>query len=97
MNMEKNCTNCKWLTYLKNHLDEDLPVCKHEVSFNFQLSDPKNCCCTYYEPSYVKTCVDNIRICLSNVFNTGSTMQQCDYDFINTRLDNILDFIKSKS
>lgn len=28
---KKNCTNCKWLTILKNHYDGNLYVCRHEV------------------------------------------------------------------
>lgn len=49
-NEKKNCTKCKWLTFLKNHLNEDLPVCRHEVAVNYRLAEPEAWYCTYFKP-----------------------------------------------
>lgn len=49
--MEKNCTNCKWYTVLKNYLNQDLPICRHEVAVGYENElDLKVCGCTYHEP-----------------------------------------------
>lgn len=51
MKMEKNCTNCKWYTVLKNYLNQDLPICRHEVAVGYEDElDLKVCGCTYHEP-----------------------------------------------
>ena len=49
-NERKNCTKCKWLTFVKDHLDEDLPICRHRTAVNYERSEPEAWCCTYYEP-----------------------------------------------
>lgn len=46
---QKSCINCKWYTVLKNHLKEDMPVCRHEVAINHG-TELKVSCCVYYEP-----------------------------------------------
>ncbi len=46
---QKNCTNCKWYTILKNHLKEDMPVCRHEVAIDHS-TELEVSCCVYYEP-----------------------------------------------
>ena len=38
--------------------------------------------------------IEGIRLILSNVYNTGSTLQDCDYDAIYKRLDVIENILK---
>lgn len=40
--------------------------------------------------------IEGIRLILSNVYNTGSTLQDCDYDAIYKRLDVIENILKGK-
>lgn len=40
--------------------------------------------------------IEGIRLILSNVYNTGSTLQDCDYDAIFKRLDVIENILKGK-
>lgn len=40
--------------------------------------------------------IEGIRLILSNVYNTGSTLQDCDYDAIYKRLDVIENILKGE-
>ena len=40
--------------------------------------------------------IESIRLILSNVYNTGSTLQDCDYDAIYKRLDVIENILKGE-
>ena len=40
--------------------------------------------------------IEGIRLILSNVYNTGSTLQDCDYDAIFKRLDVIENILKGE-
>ena len=88
--LAKECVECM-------HGEDDCEVCDFAIARLYVKATPT----IEAQPVNTDKCkalrnIEGICLILSNVYNTGSTLQDCDYDAIFKRLDVIKNILKGE-